>query len=160
MFYQQLSKREKEDKLHRIIKLKDEIEEGRGPRGNKESKKMIAAWKAFIKLPYTEQSRQRAEWKQYYEECRKTISYDIYQECKEALRKNNMTRLRALLTELREMQINEALNSLPKPRTTDPWEFERGWVKAYQECEIIIRDLKRELDVPEVEEAAKIWSQE
>lgn len=155
MFYSKLTRKEKEDKLIKTKKLKNSIEFGNNP----ESKKMIIAWKEFMKLPYAEQARRRQEWEKYYQEVKHTPIYALFQAQREADARKDSGEVIALAKQAKEMRKNGDHITLLKPKFVDPWEFSQGWVKAYEDCIKAIDELNADLNMPDIEEANSVWNQ-
>lgn len=169
MYAVKLTRKEKEDKFFRLKRLKDELEFDNNPkREHPESKRVIVSWKAFLKLPYSEQEKIRKEWDQYYAEVKLTPIYLMLQAQKEAYRtmisksewpeERNKAKQRftELAKESRLMRENGDDITLPKPKSIDPWEYDKNWVKAYKDCEKAISDLNQEMNNLD-EEAQSVW---
>lgn len=157
MYYQKLTKKEKEDTLLRIMKHKNDIENdsyGKHP----DSKREIAAWRKYLALPYGEQARIRRQWMNYYTQVQKTPIYELFQEQRRALFTKNFARAKDLADQARLMRENGDIITLVKPTSIDPWEFDFGWVKAYNDCEKRIQELREDLNAPELQEQQEVWN--
>jgi hypothetical protein len=170
MYYQKLTKSQKEDKLRDVMKLKNEIEFDNNPihsRRHPESRIAIVEWKEFLKLPAPEQERRKRAWVKYYEDVKTTPIFALFQEMRVSLRlltskdpevaKEARMRVRELSEQSQRMQANGDLSTLEKPPFADPWEMERGWVQSYQDCERVIKELQRDLSVDVSGEAQDVW---
>lgn len=155
--YQKSTKRQLEDKLIKLTKIKEDIE--KDPKNeHPESVKQMRAWKMFKALPYAEQSMRWAEWGKYYEQVKETPAYALFQAQREAAEAKQMNRVIELSREARQMRLNNDHITLPKPPFVDPWSLERGWVKSYLDCEKQIFLLRDELRAPDAEETKEVWS--
>lgn len=167
MSQQKRTKKDTDILLIKVIRIKNCLESGgenlscikniKEPHGNEESKKMISDWKKFCKMSIAEQNKIRAEWEQYYKDVQETPIYMLFKAMGEANNRKDYGEVKALALEAKKMREDNIHAVLDKPLFTDPWEFYRGWVKAYENYEQLIIELNEESDMPELQEAANVF---
>lgn len=122
-----LKKEERDQIIGRLQAVNQELINGTGRHGDEESKKQIADYKVWGGMTNDEQVEVLKEWDEYQQEVKKSVHYAIFQEARQALKENNLPKVR----ELAKVAKKEPL-MLKKPEFTDPWEYDRGAVKAWQ----------------------------
>ncbi len=175
--YNKLTNSQKEDKILKLTRLLNEIEFDSNPdrdrHAHPDSKLEIAKWRKFCALPKQDQLKLLEEWKVYYENVKQSPVYDLFQEQRKAmdftkvnnepieeqakLKQERWQRIRELGQQARLMRENGDLNTVTKPSSIDPWEFNQGWVKAYKDCEQAIKDLKAEVSMGDPEDVKGVW---
>lgn len=158
MAWQKQSKKDLEDRLIKIKRIKSCLETGQKPYGNRVSMGIISEWESFIKLTHPEQMKIWADWEKYYQDVKETPSYALFQEQRAAEAKKDWARVKDLAEQAKEMRKNGDHITLKKPSTVDPWEYNYGVVKFYKDCEKAIEEMNRELNMPELEEASNIFN--
>lgn len=164
MYTAKMTKKEKEGLLMKLFKLKEMIEftpSDLSPdiaKLYKGAKEMIASWRAYCRLPAPEQVKQLTAWDEYHKAVKTTLVYAMVQEQSLALKKKDLARVRELAGQVKQLKKEGKLFQLTPPAFPDPWKFNYGWVKAYQNTERKIKELKAELDAPEIEEMKEIWN--
>lgn len=145
------------EKLDKLIKAKNHLEEGKSPEGSKESATAISEWRSYWKLPQAQRSKIINDWDNYYKEMKETPMYALFIEQREAAHKGIWSRVKELAEQAKEMQLDGAHITIQKPFFTDPWEFSHGYVKTFLDLEKRILELSDELNLDSVKEAQGAW---
>lgn len=157
MYYQKLTKKEKEDRLIRIMRKKNDIEHDYA-NIHPDSKKEMTAWRKYMDMPYEVKARIKRQWDNYYLEVHKSPICALFQEQRRALTARNFARAKDLADQARQMRENGDVVTVLKPTSIDPWEFNWGWVKDYLDCEKRIKELQDDLNAPEAQEQQEVWA--
>jgi hypothetical protein len=135
------------DKINKLVRKKNNLESGLEPDGNKDSAKIIAQWKSFMKFPIPEQTRIRVEWDKYYSEVKESPIYALVMEQRNAASKNNWIRVIDLAEQAKQMKLDGNHTTIPKPLFPDPWDFSFGYVRDYISLERRIIELSGQVNV-------------
>lgn len=84
---------------------------------------IVKEYLKFDSLPYPQKQFIWNEWNEYYKEVKQSMTYALYQEIREAYRKNDMPRFKDLLDQMKQMKINGVIPSIPMPKGIDPMTF-------------------------------------
>lgn len=107
----------------------------------------LEAWFKWNALSHEDQLKILTDWDKYYEDVKRTPSYMIFQEQREASRKGNLTRVKELAQDARKIKENKDY-ILKKPTSIDPWEFSNNEaIKAYEQLQKVIKELTNYPDV-------------
>lgn len=115
-----------------------------------QQEKFYEEWQKWILLSPDEKQKIRAEWDQYYKDVQETPIYLLFQEQRAASRKGDIKRVKDLADQARQMRENGDINTLPKPKSIDPFEFEHSaFVVSYHRIKNKIAELQQwEEEVP------------
>ena len=166
--YNKLTRSQKEDRLLALQRLKDEIEFDNNPLNqHPESREELKKWRLFKALEPRQQQKIWDEWDSYYKEVTFSPAYQLFFELKFLLKslgnedkdvvREAFERIKELSQQARDMAKNNDLNTVKKPTSIDPWDFQRGWVKSYQDCELRIKEIQTDLNLGNTEEAQEVW---
>ena len=97
-------------RLDQLLKERNELEKN----------PIIIEYKKFLNKTPWEQQREIDLWNKYYLNCRETPSHAIYYEAREAIRTNNMARLRSLVSDAQQMLSEGINNTITEPDCYDP----------------------------------------
>ncbi len=148
--------KEKENRLANLVSLKQDIEQD-PDRKHPESLQMLKAYHAWGKLSDKDRQASIKAWRDYYDAVKESPIYALFQAQREAASKGDHRRLKDLASQARVMRLKGDHITLDKPLGIDPWEFNQGWVRAWLDCQQEIESLRKDLAIPEQEEAREIW---
>lgn len=157
MFLPKLTNKQKEDLLLKLVRKLREIEfdpQGKHP----ESKKQMTAYKIFMSLPIEQKVSIRQQWTRYYELVKESPIYSLFQEQRIAAKNNDWYRVKELAQDVRLMRENNDIVTIKKPTSIDPWEFDWGWVKDFHTIEKRIKEIKEDLNAPDLAEQNEVWN--
>jgi len=101
----------------------------------------LEAWFKWNDLSHNDQVKILNDWDKYYEDVKQTPSYMIFQEMRKASRKGNITRVKELANDAKQIRENKDY-ILKKPTSIDPWEFRNNEaIKAYEQLQEVIKEL-------------------
>lgn len=152
-----MSKKDKATLLRKLNRLKREMQQD----------PFYNDWQVWLLLPDEQKKEIQEKWDKYYEDVKETPIYALFQEQREAARKNNYTRVKELAAESREMRKNGDHITLEKPKATDPFEYNNStFVHNYRSLKRKISDLNQwedevpdEIQVQKAEEEIDTWEE-
>jgi hypothetical protein len=123
MDYNKSTIKEKTNLLAKYTKIVNRLlngyvdESGEHPKDPK-----VAQYIQWESIPYNQAQDCYAQWNKYYEDVKKTRTYQIYKEMSEALAVDDLYRVRELHKEVKE-RMSEGKVELHKPEVTNPYDF-------------------------------------
>ena len=105
----------------------------------KEIKTLIGWWQ----LPYSEQTRIKKNWDDYFAGCRNSDESKEYYQLRQALKEKDVKLFKELVNKAKA-RLEEA-NWPAKPEGVDPWEFTHGVYERYNTVSNTIRQINKQL---------------
>lgn len=128
MFYQKMTREEKQKLYESYIRTRNELEYD----------PTVIAWKEWSKKPESEQLAEIKEWNEYYSKVKESVIYEMYMKQRDYASKGNYAGVKEIADQVKEMRKNNLHITTDEPKFTDPWEYRHNpnisaYLKAQEE---------------------------